>query len=1075
MPAALGGAELSSRGVTQLAPSLMVLEYRTVPPAEALGRGSYSGLRARLQQPTLVLDTAFLLSLMAWVAPGTALTGSVPQPFESRELVLGPEPYRAQGDLWLSPEVRLLADSPGLTHATYDGCGHRLVLPPDLPPTESLPLLLLGPSCCLTLRNVTVVNAASLAACLLLGPGASLEALGEDGVVEAVGACIHLVDSSSTPPAPTAAAGKVARRSTAGAPPTASSPPPGHPGGGPAAGATAVAPSADPCSTHRCSARPGAPPGAVQVTRRLALNLDATAAYTTLASSQWAQVSVSGLALEAITTLISPSCSPSSSSAAAPSLPPSPGYTSPLPGSLTPPPGHSSSHPGGVHLLDQDPLPPGAPPGAPSPPLGSGQPLSVTMSPSSVTIEPGSVTTSFISTLLEPCDLSATYRNLIPEHQQQLTSSSSSSSSNPAEAGGHAVDVELDLSQVVLKLSPDVVKLVMAIQAQVMQPLVRAPPDAPLLSCCSFSRLASCRLAPHPLTPAAPPAMAAAAPHPDRPAGQPHGPLGRGGQGSAAAAAAGCEVTFWRPLPPEGYASLGDVAAPGPPGLPPPRPVHLLAINSGLLAWPRALTRCWLGPDGCSLWRPQAPPGYAALGCVASPLPDTPPPLTSVGCVALPALVAAGLRECVLPATWPHQGEAVGGGRQDGHSPAELTRQPTDSSSSSHPPPAHLPLPPFSSSSFSSAGGTAALWEVANACCSVLVGSGVGGLPPGPLLALRSPLGVAPAALTPAKVLREGGAGQAWQQQAQAMRGRHQAWLEQQGATVSAKTHTRAPPASVAAPAAPAAPAAAAAAAAGGGRAARELAHPLALVTPRSSEEGGLALGGERPGPDPAPLPPAPCPVPPPPPHPPSLEPPPGTPLAVGQPPPGPAPEISWLAQARFLQQRAALVAALQRQQSTATAVEFRRIWWDKHSREGPSSTGVAFWRPLAPLGYASLGDCMTTGLLAPPMGVVVLADSEEPGGQQRGHMAGQQGEWRGPLLARPIGFAQVWMDEHRYGVGDPRFLSLWRPVPPPGYVALGYVASRGAAPPSINVMRSVGHTGPGGWVRALGERLAAP
>ena len=38
--------------------------------------------------------------------------------------------HKAEGDLWLSPETRLLVDAPGCDSFEYDGAGHRLVRPP---------------------------------------------------------------------------------------------------------------------------------------------------------------------------------------------------------------------------------------------------------------------------------------------------------------------------------------------------------------------------------------------------------------------------------------------------------------------------------------------------------------------------------------------------------------------------------------------------------------------------------------------------------------------------------------------------------------------------------------------------------------------------------------------------------------------------------------------------------------------------------------------------------------------------------------------------------------------------------
>ncbi len=80
-------------------------------------------------------------------------------------------PFKADRDLWLSPEARLLADSPGVENFVYDGQGKRLVLPQDISVDEPLPLILIGPGKTLQLKNLKLVYAASLPACLQLGPG----------------------------------------------------------------------------------------------------------------------------------------------------------------------------------------------------------------------------------------------------------------------------------------------------------------------------------------------------------------------------------------------------------------------------------------------------------------------------------------------------------------------------------------------------------------------------------------------------------------------------------------------------------------------------------------------------------------------------------------------------------------------------------------------------------------------------------------------------------------------------------------------------------------------------------------
>lgn len=73
--------------------------------------------------------------------------------------------------MWLCPETRILADTPGLDDYVYDGKGHRIILPEGISGEEGLPLILVGPGKTLHLRDVKIVHAASLSACLQLAAG----------------------------------------------------------------------------------------------------------------------------------------------------------------------------------------------------------------------------------------------------------------------------------------------------------------------------------------------------------------------------------------------------------------------------------------------------------------------------------------------------------------------------------------------------------------------------------------------------------------------------------------------------------------------------------------------------------------------------------------------------------------------------------------------------------------------------------------------------------------------------------------------------------------------------------------
>lgn len=92
------------------------------------------------------------------------------------------EPHLASSDLWLSPSVRLLADRPNVTAMEYDGQGRKLVLPARSQLDELLPLIIVGPSRTLRLRNVTIINADSLPACVQLAAGGRLLTSAGDGV-----------------------------------------------------------------------------------------------------------------------------------------------------------------------------------------------------------------------------------------------------------------------------------------------------------------------------------------------------------------------------------------------------------------------------------------------------------------------------------------------------------------------------------------------------------------------------------------------------------------------------------------------------------------------------------------------------------------------------------------------------------------------------------------------------------------------------------------------------------------------------------------------------------------------------
>lgn len=49
----------------------------------------------------------------------------------------------------------------------------------------------------------------------------------------------------------------------------------------------------------------------------------------------------------------------------------------------------------------------------------------------------------------------------------------------------------------------------------------------------------------------------------------------------------------------------------------------------------------------CSIWYPEAPEGYVALGCVASP-GRMHPPISSIFCVSASLVSPCGMRDCII-------------------------------------------------------------------------------------------------------------------------------------------------------------------------------------------------------------------------------------------------------------------------------------------------------------------------------------------------------------------------------------------------------------------------------------------
>ncbi|KAK9266873.1 hypothetical protein L1049_027132 [Liquidambar formosana] len=127
------------------------------------------------------------------------------------------------------------------------------------------------------------------------------------------------------------------------------------------------------------------------------------------------------------------------------------------------------------------------------------------------------------------------------------------------------------------------------------------------------------------------------------------------------------KYAFWRPQAPPGFAVLGDYLTP----LDKPPSKGVLTVNASVtrvkrplffkLIWPpvdssysQGVKENNLIPNSvfseedksCSIWFPEAPKGYVALGCVASQGREQ-PPLSSAFCISASLVSPCALRDCI--------------------------------------------------------------------------------------------------------------------------------------------------------------------------------------------------------------------------------------------------------------------------------------------------------------------------------------------------------------------------------------------------------------------------------------------
>ena len=202
--------------------------------------------------------------------------------------------------------------------------------------------------------------------------------------------------------------------------------------------------------------------------------------------------------------------------------------------------------------------------------------------------------------LLDPVDITAAYKS-----------------------DGAKRDVAVNVTDVAVHISPDVITVVSEVSDALLTPIQAASQTQPLRAVSSYTKVATS--------------------HHKHSQAPPYSAVGAGGLDGL-----GDErgFTFWQPSPPPGHCSLGHVLTAG--LAQPTHEVVCIALSSGIVAWPARFKRVWEG-GSVVVWDPVPPPGYAALGCAVTTGTE-PPGLHSMVCVHLHALVQAPLGECLARA-----------------------------------------------------------------------------------------------------------------------------------------------------------------------------------------------------------------------------------------------------------------------------------------------------------------------------------------------------------------------------------------------------------------------------------------
>lgn len=109
-------------------------------------------------------------------------------------------------------------------------------------------------------------------------------------------------------------------------------------------------------------------------------------------------------------------------------------------------------------------------------------------------------------------------------------------------------------------------------------------------------------------------------------------------------------------------------------------------------------------------------------------------------------------------------------------------------------------------------------------------------------------------------------------------------------------------------------------------------------------------------------------------------------------------------------------------------------VWVYDDTGSGAFTDG-SIWRPVVPPGYVAIGDVAHASHAEPAFATLVIRDDPE-------------------ALRPPVAYEQIWNDQGTLGAND---VTIWNPIPPPGYACLGSVATPGYdTPPPTDQIRCV-------------------